>query len=119
MSSIEALWTVAFGDVIDGQNYPKHGGVAVFETNRVFGGDSAYAYIGTFEVSQSNLTGKANIIRHNDDPEYTDIWVTGQAEIEISVDVQINEDTTVMTGRLLRDGESVPVMFKRFAELPR
>ena len=42
MPQIEALYVVEFGDVaIGGQTYTYwNGGVAVLETNRIFGGDS-------------------------------------------------------------------------------
>jgi hypothetical protein len=54
MPAIEALYVVEFGDVaLGGQQY-RNGGVAVLETNRIFGGDSGYYYVGTFSSNGKN-----------------------------------------------------------------
>jgi hypothetical protein len=42
----EGLYVVEFGDV--GTAATRNGGVAVLETNRIFGGDSGYYYLGKF-----------------------------------------------------------------------
>jgi len=52
---LEALWSVEF--VSNLQSFGA--GVAVFETGRVFGGDSQYYYLGTFRVA--NGVAQANI----------------------------------------------------------
>ena len=55
MKTIEALWAVHFGDVaVPGQ---VNGGVVVFETLRIFGGDSKFYYIGEYDVSGDKVTG--------------------------------------------------------------
>ena len=54
MISLEALWTIEF-EVVTGW---ENGGVVVLETNRVFGGDSEYYYLGTFNASLSNSATK-------------------------------------------------------------
>ena len=60
---IEGLWSVFFIDV---NNDMYGGGIVVFETERIFGGDTSFYYIGDYTVDRSNL--KANVIakRHND-----------------------------------------------------
>ena len=44
MRQIESLYVAEFGDV-DGLSF-RNGGVVILETNRVFGGDSGYFYLG-------------------------------------------------------------------------
>lgn len=43
---LEALWSVEFISNVGGTG----GGVVVLETQRLFGGDSQYFYVGTFKV---------------------------------------------------------------------
>uniref|UniRef100_E6QC99 Uncharacterized protein n=1 Tax=mine drainage metagenome TaxID=410659 RepID=E6QC99_9ZZZZ len=53
---IEALWSVVFNRV--GNHGPlNHGaGVVVFETERIFGGDSRYFYTGNYSISNGVAT---------------------------------------------------------------
>src|SRR5712671_4339139 len=57
MPQIEGLYVVDFGDVaIGGQTYTYwNGGVAVLETNRIFGGDSGYYYLGNYTIKDSQF----------------------------------------------------------------
>ena len=52
---LEALWSVEFVSNLEAVG----AGVAVFETGRVFGGDSQYYYLGSFRVV--NGVAKADI----------------------------------------------------------
>jgi hypothetical protein len=45
--SVEALWTVNFGSNLGAAG----NGVAVFETGRLFGGDTDYTYVGNYDVT--------------------------------------------------------------------
>jgi hypothetical protein len=58
MPRIAAIYVVEFGDVaIGGQTYAYwNGGVAVPETNRIFGGDSGYHYLGNYNIKDTQLT---------------------------------------------------------------
>lgn len=47
---IEGLWSVSFATVDQPQNQVG-AGVVVFETQRIFGGDSAYFYVGNYSIS--------------------------------------------------------------------
>ena len=80
MTSIEALWTVAFGTG-ETPNEMVSAGVLVLETGRVLGGDSAYAYVGSFQVDRGDVSGTLRIIRHNPDPAFVDIWEAGGSEV--------------------------------------
>lgn len=54
MEELEGLWSVIF---VSGQN-SINAGVVVFETNRLFGGDSWYYYVGTYKGEDGKLTAQ-------------------------------------------------------------
>jgi hypothetical protein len=55
--SIEALWSVEF---VSSQEI-FGAGVAVFETNRVFGGDANYTYVGDYNAGAEGLTARIKV----------------------------------------------------------
>ncbi len=58
MASVEGMWAFLSG-TLEAPDDMRDGGIVVLETGRVFGGDSAMAYVGHFEVNGAKLT--ANI----------------------------------------------------------
>lgn len=53
---IEGLWSIYF------QTDQMHGaGVVVFETNRLFGGDDKYFYVGKYVVAHGKLQATAQV----------------------------------------------------------
>jgi T3SS negative regulator,GrlR len=60
--ALEALWAVTFGTRQD-----LGAGVIVFETGRVFGGDTSFYYIGhyTYHPRDQTISGEAEVIRHS------------------------------------------------------
>ena len=61
---VEALYVIEFGDVaVAGR---PNSGVIVLETNRIFGGDSGFYYLGEYTVKDGTVTARADIIRHQD-----------------------------------------------------
>jgi hypothetical protein len=52
---LEALWSVVF---LTPNSTRLNAGVVVFETNRIFGGDSWYYYTGTYQGKGGKLTAK-------------------------------------------------------------
>ena len=61
MRTLEALWTVEF-EVAGGWH---NGGVLVFETQRVFGGDSQYYYLGTFFVGRGSINVELRVTHYH------------------------------------------------------
>lgn len=59
--ALEALWAVTF---ISNVNPIGGGGVVVFETQRVFGGDATYYYVGSYNVTGDDMTADVAIIHH-------------------------------------------------------
>ena len=60
---IEGLWSISFSTVDQPQEVVS-GGVVVFETLRVFGGDSAYFYTGNYSSVNGNLVTASVSINH-------------------------------------------------------
>lgn len=115
--SIEALWTVAFDD-ITGEGL-RNGGVVVFETGKILGGDSSFAYAGTYEVDRKRLSGDAEIIRHNFSPEFANAFGAPDDRLAIKLIGQISPDDDEIRGSIEAYGYGVlQVVFKRLAELP-
>ncbi len=57
MASIEALWAVHFQS-----DFGMAGdGVVVFETNRAYGGDSGWYYLGDYEANDGGLRGRIQV----------------------------------------------------------
>jgi hypothetical protein len=58
---IEALWSVTFST----PQGVAGSGVVVFETGRIFGGDSFYYYVGDYTASNDDVHGKVDIIHYS------------------------------------------------------
>ena len=58
---LEALYVVQFGDVALGGRY-RPGGVVVFKTNRIFGGDSGYYYVTGGQIDVGDVVAGGSIL---------------------------------------------------------
>jgi hypothetical protein len=83
---IEALWTIEF--VSTEGNIGA--GVVIFETNRVFGGDVSFYYLGSYEVKNGELTSRVKVTHYFGEPlsifgtlkEFT-IYLSGKIEVPV------------------------------------
>lgn len=111
MTSIEACWTVRFGD-------PQafNGGVIVLESGRLYGGDSGFAYLGHYDVIDGTISGSLRVVRHDDD--WVSMYQDHQAEFSVNFNMnRVGED--VIQGILKREGfPDAVVILNRLAELP-
>lgn len=57
--SLEALWTMQFHNA---SGPDSSAGVVVFESGRIFGGDSCYYYIGTYTVEGMTIHGRVQSV---------------------------------------------------------
>ncbi|CDO34014.1 hypothetical protein [Novosphingobium sp. KN65.2] len=55
--SVEGMWKFQSGSV-GAENELIWGGIVVLESGRVFGGDSAMAYLGTYEVDRGKILAR-------------------------------------------------------------
>jgi hypothetical protein len=113
-NNVEALYVVEFGDAA-GQQY-TNGGVAVLETTRVFGGDSGYYYVGTFNIDKDQLSANIQVVRH--DPAWQSAW--GDKADNFSIILSGKITNNVIAGHMQRVGIDIqlPVRLTRKAELP-
>lgn len=58
---LEALWTVEFVSTLGSYG----AGVVVFETNRIFGGDGYYYYVGNVEVINEIVNAEVEVTHHS------------------------------------------------------
>jgi hypothetical protein len=113
IADLEALWSVEFVS-----NQPGIGaGVAIFETGRVFGGDSQYYYLGTCEVD-------GNGVAHAD-VTATHFWgpmssIFGPArQVHLRLTGKVAAPVMMLEGSLVEDpSRKVMVRLTRQAELP-
>lgn len=61
---IEALWSVEFGSSLGAHGH----GIAVFETGRVFGGDSSMMYTGGYKVENGQIHAEINVEKYANFP---------------------------------------------------
>ncbi len=112
--SLEALWTIEFQTPGGWVNE----GIIVLETNRLYGGDSDFFYVGTYEVAGETLTADVHVRHYHGEQltafgdEATDFWVTLEAR----------RDGDAMTGTIRRkDRPDLPELAARLtwrADLP-
>jgi hypothetical protein len=115
MTSVEALWTVRFG--AEGTPVDDlEGGVAMFESGRIFGGDAGFAYIGNFELKDGRFTGALRILRHH--PEWRSLYGMMEDAFELSfAGTLVTEDEIV--AKLMRPGfPDAKLLLRRLAPLP-
>ena len=81
MDGVEGLYVVHFG-------IPTYygSGVIVLETERFFGGDSMYYYVGDYKVNGAAIIGKGRVVLHTSIPNVPTIFgdVTGKFNVELS-----------------------------------
>jgi hypothetical protein len=101
MQQLEALYVVEFGDAA-GFGY-RNGGVAVLETNRIFGGDSGYYYIGDFSVFGDRIDASVRITKHN--PSWVNAFGDDAIQFEIKIWGRIGDDVieAIMSAQIASD----------------
>jgi len=115
MRQIESLYVAEFGDV-DGFGF-RNGGVVILETNRVFGGDSGYFYLGDYSVFGDRFAASVQITKHN--PSWTNAFGDAAQRFDIRVLGTIGDEIITATmERLDRPGFSLPLRLVRKARLP-
>ena len=65
MTSIEALWVITYGDVAGPFT---NGGIVVFETGRIFGGDSQFYYTGDYRLSGDDVDARVRVTHYHGSP---------------------------------------------------
>jgi hypothetical protein len=108
---LEALWAIQFvsGDGSFG------GGVVIFETSRVFGGDACFFWVGSYSVKDGVLTGEADVRRHSQGAPFIFPGLDG-GRVRFTGQIA---PTMRLTGALVNDPtRQITVQFTRLADLP-
>lgn len=114
---VEALWTVEFFDPTS-NGLPLGTGIAVLETNRVFGGDAQYFYVGDYEVSGPDIKATVKIV-HYSGPPHSVFGQLGRFTLSLIGKIAQDEKSISMIGNIVRKPEpKIVLKFKRQAELP-
>ena len=109
---LEALWSVEFVS-----NTGVFGaGVVVFETGRLFGGDSQYYYVGNYQVKDSKVSATISVNHYSGAPNS----VFGARErFSIVVSGDIEDRVMEIYGHLEEEPEmEIAIRLTRRAELP-
>jgi hypothetical protein len=89
---VEGFWIVQY-EGMKGNG----GGVAVFIKGKVFGGDTGYTYLGSYEIQGNSV--KAHVVCHNFLPNVPSVLgVVG--DFELDIDGKLEGDTIQGTGSL-------------------
>jgi len=117
MKSLEALWTAHFGNY-ENPDHWANSGVVIFESGRLFGGDSYAYYLGTFNVKDDAVTGPLAVTVF--DPK--GITAFGDLGSQINVQLRgkrINDD--LISGEMTaheQPGLKIHFELRRQADLP-
>jgi hypothetical protein len=104
VASVEGMYVVEFGDVALPVQQYRNGGVVVLETNRIFGGDSGYYYVGTFATKDGRIDATARIVKH--DPNWTNAF--GDASQSFNIKMSGTVTNGVIQGSMERlDGPGI------------
>ena len=111
---IEALWSVQFISNLEIYG----GGVIVFETGRIFGGDGYYYYVGDYATDGDNINLKGKIeVTHYNGPMSSVFGELKKFSVEFTGPV--NENKMDLQGELVQDSNlKISAKLVRQAELP-
>lgn len=115
--SVEALYAIRFGHA-GSPGLPLNGGVVVLETERLFGGDSWYAYTGTYTLQGSTVTGQLHALRHFDQAGTESAWGTQESEFDVQFTATMTQGQSEANGTISRGGAQLTLKLVRVAELP-
>lgn len=115
--SVEALYAVRFGHA-GAPNFGTNGGVVVLETGRLFGGDSWFAYTGTYTLNGGTVSGQIHVLRHFNQEGTETAWGTQEQEFDLQFTVTLNDGHTEANGSMTKDGMELGLRLVRVTELP-
>jgi hypothetical protein len=112
VNMLEALWSVGF-ITVQGLYGAR---VVIFETGRVFGGDSYFYWVGSYRVKDGTITGEVDVSRHMEGVPFIFPGLDGG---RVRFSGPITSPTMRLTGSLASDPtQQIVVQFNRLAELP-
>jgi len=111
MASVEALYGIEFVSLSD-SGY----GVVILETNRIFGGDSSFVYIGDYEVKNGKVY--ADVKCTNDRKTLPSIFGDIN-EFNLHLEGDLGDKEIILYGQMIENPEQkIGVKLTRRSELP-
>jgi glyoxylase-like metal-dependent hydrolase (beta-lactamase superfamily II) len=111
--ALEALWAITFGT---GQETGS--GVIVFETGRIFGGDTSFYYIGQYAYNprDQTISGDVEVVRHG---LLQPFIFPGHDGGRVRLSGQVAEPEMILTGHLVQDPQQrIAVHCRHLHDLP-
>jgi len=108
---IEALWSVEFVAA----NGNSGGGVVIFESGRIFGGDSSYYYVGSYQVNGSDISGKVRVNHYYG--EVNNIF-GDYKEVTLEFSGRIQAEQFIVEGIAKEPNSNAKIRLTRRSELP-
>ena len=110
---LEALWSVEFQSSFGFRG----NGVAVFETGRVFGGDSTMIYVGSFRVENGSVHANVNVNKYAHSPGMAS--VVGLDNFNLELIGKPDPNNMSLSGHVVEDpSRKITIHAVRRAELP-
>ncbi len=111
---LEALWSVEFGS-----NVGSFGaGVAVFETGRVLGGDSAFMYVGNYKTDNGVVYSDIRVTKYNNLSGMQSIFGP-LTSFNLKVSGKADAREMVLTGSVVENPQlQITIKAARRVELP-
>jgi hypothetical protein len=91
--SVEGMWLLRSNEVAD-LGTVMAPSIIVLETGRLFGGDTAYFFIGSYEADGHQISGTANVKTHTVHPDLENVFgIKGEIEHQVSFHGSVEGDT--------------------------
>lgn len=111
---IEALWSVEFGSNLGAIG----AGVAVFETGRILGGDSAFMYVGNYKIENGIVHSDINVTKYNNIGHMQSIFGP-LTNFNLKVSGRADPRSMVLTGIVVEQPQlQITIKATRRVELP-
>lgn len=120
--SIEGMWGAFFGDrAVPGQRPNR--GVMIFESGKVFGGDSVVAYLGEYSVKDGRLHGSARVWSYDkgDVGGMTAFGRPTPVDVRIIMEGAIDDQQGIAQGFIWESdnpAQRLPITLRRISDLP-
>ena len=112
-ANLDALWSISFNsDTGIGTD-----GIVAFETERIFGGDSAMIYTGEYDIKENYVRIRTHVKRYTSPPGMASVF--GFNEFTLEVNGKYDEQHMTLSGLVAEDPKrAITMTLVRRAELP-
>lgn len=110
---IEALWSVEFKM---SATQVTGAGVVIFESQRIFGGDSNYFYTGDYSLDGNDLTANIKVTHYNG--EANNVFGTGREIVSLNVKGTLEDNSFTASAYMIDESKSIDVILTKRSELP-